>query len=81
MTTVRITLPDQLAKEAQQAGLLSEGTVEKLLREELRARREEAFFAAIERMASTSEPGALSPEEVAREIAAMREERRAKTAR
>lgn len=47
MTTVQINLPDQLAQEAKQAGLLSEPALEKLLREQLQARRQDAFFAAL----------------------------------
>lgn len=80
MTTVRINLPDQLAQEAKQAGLLSEPALEKLLREQLQARHQDAFFAAMERMAQTTEPPAMSPEDVADEIRAMREERRARAA-
>lgn len=80
MTTVRINLPDQLAEEARQTGLLSEPTLEKLLREQLRTRRQDAFFAALERMEQVTEPPAMSPEETAREIRAMREERRARAA-
>lgn len=78
MTTVQITLPDQLAQEAKQAGLLSEGALEKLLRGQLQAQREDGFFAAMERMEQVSEPPAMSPEEVAEEIRAIREERRNK---
>lgn len=80
MTTVRITLPDQLAQEAKQAGLLSEPALEKLLREQLQARRQDAFFAAMARMEQVTEPPAMSPEEMAKEIRAMREERRARAA-
>ncbi len=80
MTTVRINLPDQLAQEAERAGLLSQTAIEKLLRAQLQARREEAFFTAMERMEQTAEPPAMSPEDVAEEIRAMRAERRAKTA-
>lgn len=58
MTTVLITLPDQLAQEAQQAGLLSQPALEQWLREQLRAKREEELFAA------------MSPEEVAGELRA-----------
>ena len=36
MTTVQITLPDELAEEAARAGLLAADTMEALLREELR---------------------------------------------
>ena len=78
MTTVQITLPDQLAQEAQRAGLLSQEAMEKLLREQLQVRRQEEFFSAMERMAQVVEPPMMSPEEVAEEIRAMREERRAK---
>lgn len=78
MTTVQITLPGQLAQEAQRAGLLSQAALEKLPREQLRARRSDEFFAAIERMAQVTEAAAMSPEEVAEEIRAMRSERRAK---
>lgn len=78
MTTVQITLPDQLAQEAQRAGLLSQPAIEKLLREQLRAQRQDAFFAAMERMAQIEKPPAMTPEEVAEEISAMRKERRVK---
>lgn len=37
MTTVQITLPDQLAQEARRAGLLSQAALEKLLRDQLNA--------------------------------------------
>jgi len=79
MTTVQIILPDQLAREAQQAGLLSQAALEKLLREQLRAKREEELFAAMERMAQVPEPAAMSPEEVAEELRAMRAARSAKS--
>lgn len=78
MTTVRITLPDQLAQEAKQAGLLSQAALEKLLREQLRARHLDEFFAAMERMEQVAEPPVMSPEELAEEIRAIRAERRAK---
>lgn len=78
MTTVQITLPDQLAQEAKQAGLLSQPALEKLLREQLQAKHLDEFFAAMERMAQVTEPSAMSPEDVAEEIRAMREARRAK---
>lgn len=78
MTTVQITLPDQLAQEAQRAGLLSQPALERLLREQLQTQRQDSFFAAMGRMEPVTEPPAMSPEEVAEEIRAMREERRAK---
>jgi hypothetical protein len=77
MTTIRITLPDQLVQEAQQAGLLSPQMLEKWLRDQLRAQRVDQLFSAMDRMSAMDEPAIMSPEEVAEEIAAMRAERRA----
>ena len=77
MTTVQITLPDQLAQEAQRAGLLSPELLEKWLREQLKAQRVDHLFSAMDRMAAVDEPAIMPPEEVAAEIAAMRAERRA----
>jgi len=77
MTTVQITLPDQLAQEAQRAGLLSSVRLEEWLREQLKTRQVDAFFSALDRIAEVDEPATMSPEEVAREIAAMRAARRA----
>lgn len=70
MTTVQITLPDQLAQEAQRAGLLSQPAMEKLLREQLQMQHQDGFFAAMERMEQVAEPPAMSPEAVAGEIRA-----------
>lgn len=80
MTTVEITLPDQLAQEAQRAGLLAPKRIEQLLREELKTQRVDELFAEMERMDRVAEPAAMSPEEVAADIATMRAERRAKNA-
>jgi hypothetical protein len=76
MTTVQITLPDQLAQEAQRAGLLSSAKLERWLRDQLEAQRVDELFTAMDRMAAVDEPAVMSPEEVAEEIAAMRAERR-----
>jgi hypothetical protein len=80
MTTVQITLPDQLAQEAQRAGLLSSSRLERWLRDQLKTQRVDELFTAMDRMATVDEPAVMSPEEVAQEIAAMRAERRAKGA-
>jgi hypothetical protein len=80
MTTVQITLPDQLAQEAQRAGLLSSARLENWLRDQLKTQRVDDFFVAMDRMSTVDEPAVMSPEEVAREIASMRAERRSKNA-
>jgi len=76
MTTVQITLPDQLAQEAQRAGLLSPARLEQWIRDELRARQVDSFFSALDRMSVVDEPTLMSPEEVSEEIARMRADRR-----
>jgi len=81
MTPLQIDLPDQLAQEARRAGLLSPDVIERWLREQLRSKRVDALFTAMNRMAAVAEPAALSPEGVAEEIRAMRAERRAASGR
>jgi hypothetical protein len=78
MTTIQLTLPDQLAQEAEQAGLLSPEALEEWLRKQLRAKAAEQLFAVMDRMAAVDDPTYMSPEEVAEEIRAMRAEKRAK---
>ena len=69
MTTVdfKLSLPDQLRKEAEAAGLLSPKAIERLLCEEIRRRRAENFFVAADRLAALVLP-LLSDEEIAQEI-------------
>ena len=80
MTTVQITLPDQLAQETQRAGLLSPARLEKWLRDQLKDQRVDELFSAMDRVAVVDVPATMSPEEVAQEIATMRAERRTKNA-
>lgn len=80
MTTVQITLPDQLAQEAQNAGLLTSATIERMLREQLKTKHADELFEAMDRMVAIDNPATMSPEEVAEEIRVMRAERRAKKA-
>ena len=80
MTTVQITLPDQLAQEAQRAGLLSPDSIERILRAQLKTQHVNELFQAINQMATVNEPAIMSPEEVAEEIRAMRAERHARKA-
>ncbi len=76
MTTIQINLPDQLAEDAKQAGLLSAELLENWLRQQLRERRADQLFSAMDRMSAVDDPAVISPEAVAEEIAAMRAERR-----
>lgn len=71
MTTVQITLPDALAQEAMQAGLLAPEKIERMLREGLRQERIDRMKAA--RAALAAEPLApMTSEEISAEIEAYR---------
>lgn len=72
MATIELTLPDQLAEEAAQAGLLSATALEGILRAQLKARHARELFQAMDRMAAEPSLAAMSPEEVAQEMAAVR---------
>ncbi len=71
MTTVQITLPDQLAQEAQRAGLLSPELRERWLREQLKERRAKELFSAMDRMSAVEDQAVMSPEALAEELSAM----------
>lgn len=77
MTTIEITLPEPLASEAERAGLLRPERLEPWLREQLAAQRVSELFDAIDRMVSIKEPAAMTPEELAVEITALRGKRNA----
>lgn len=72
---ITLTLPDQLAQAAQDAGLLSPDAIQALLGEAVRQRKSEALFAAADRLAALDLPP-LSAAEVEAEIQAARKERR-----
>ena len=78
MTTVQITLPDQLAQEAQRAGLLSSESLEEMLRRQLKVKAATELFAAMDRMAAVETDEDFSPEAMAEEVRTMRAERRAR---
>lgn len=74
---IRLELPDTLAQEARQAGLLAPEKLESLLREALRKQACDRLFAAMDRMAAVEEPPPMTAAEVQAEIEAARRERRA----
>jgi hypothetical protein len=80
MTTLEISLPDGLAKEAKAAGLLSPDAIERMVREAIRRRAMEELKQAMDRMAAVAGP-VMTPEEIQEEIKAARAERRAREAR
>jgi hypothetical protein len=78
MTTVHITIPDALAKEAAAEGLLEPGSIEAILRERLAAARIAKMQASREKATATATPP-MTAEEIECEIKAYRAERRRAT--
>ena len=77
MTTLEVTLslPDSLAAEARQAGLLSPLELERMVREALRSRRADGLGAARDKLASDPLPP-MTTEEIQAEIEAYRAQER-----
>jgi len=76
MSEIVLTLPDNLAREAEANGLLRPEFIASLLRTEIRRRRVNKLFAAADRLADLDEP--ITDAQIETEIAASRRERRAK---
>lgn len=75
MTTVQVTIPDALAKEAAAEGLLEPGAIEVILRERLAAAR----VAKMQAMRFKFSPSGIPPmtaAEIEAELQAYRAERR-----
>ena len=73
MTTLTINLPDNLAKEALDAGLLAPAAIETMLRETLRRQHVEELRQSMEKMAAADIP-TMTMEEIQAEIDAYRRE-------
>jgi antitoxin (DNA-binding transcriptional repressor) of toxin-antitoxin stability system len=71
--SLEIELPDTLAKQAKEAGLLEPDAVERMVREALLARRVESLAQAREVLAANPLPP-MTPEEIQAEIDAYRSE-------
>jgi urease accessory protein UreF len=78
MTTIQLTLPDQLAQEAQRAGLLSPESLEEWLRKQLKAKAAVELVAMLDKLDTAETDEDFSPEAMAEEVRAMRTERRAR---
>jgi hypothetical protein len=77
MATVelKVSLPDDLAREAEEAGLLDPQAIETMVRDTMRRRRVERLFQTIEKLRTISPP--VTETEIAAEIDAARAQRRA----
>jgi cytochrome P450 len=77
MTTVevRLNLPDQVALEAQRAGLLSDEAISRLVEEAVRRESGKRLLDAMARLREANVPP-LSEEEIAEEVATVRAARK-----
>jgi len=75
VTTVQITIPDALAKQAAAEGLLEPGSIEAILRERLAAARVAKMQATQQKLSATATPP-MTAEEIEAEIQAYRAEQR-----
>ena len=76
MTTIEITLPDDLAKIAKTAGLLSDSAIQGLLEEAIRRRSGKALLDVARRIQAAELP-AMSDDDIVAEVKAVRSARRA----
>lgn len=79
MTTVevKLNLPDEVAKEAKEAGLLTEQALGQLVEEAVRRESGKKLLEAMQLLRAANEP-LLSEEEIAAEVRAARAARRAR---
>jgi len=75
MTTLTINLPDSLAEEAKQAGLLAPNAIESILRETLRQRAIDSLFSAADSLAAAKLPP-MTMDEIQEEVNAVRAQRK-----
>ena len=75
MATLTIDLPDKLAEEAGEAGLLASGALEAMLRENLRRCAVDGLFEAADMLAASDFP-TVTMAEIQAEVNAVRSQRR-----
>jgi hypothetical protein len=73
MTDITVSLPDELAQQAQSAGLLRPDAIERLLREAMKKRQVDQLFTTMDKLAALQP--ALTEAEIDAEIAAARADR------
>jgi hypothetical protein len=76
MTELVVSLPDDLAQRARDAGLLSDSAIQRLLEEAMRREAGGKLMAIAERIHAAGIPP-MSDEEIVAEVKAVRAERRA----
>jgi predicted proteasome-type protease len=80
MTNLTVTLPDELAERAQQAGLLSSQAIQRLLEEAVRRQAGRKLLEIAKRVQEADIPP-MTMDEINAEVKAVRAERRARQAK
>jgi len=78
MTELKVTPRDRLAREAREAGLLSPGAIQRLLREAMRRRAAAREFLSVADRVAAASVAPMSEAEIQAEIDAARKARRAR---
>ncbi len=74
---IKLSLPDELARQAQAAGLLTDEAIERMIKSELKRRAGEALLESARRISAVEGPS-MTEEEIQAEIDAVRAARRAR---
>ena len=75
VTTLTIELPDELAQEARERGLLASAAIEAMIRDALRRREAQELLESAAKLAAVRIPP-MTMAEIQREVDAVRAERR-----
>jgi hypothetical protein len=78
---ITISLPDDLAQQADSYGLLEPQAFEQFLRDEVRRRAGDRLMEMMQRLSDANTEPPMSMDEIQAEVDAVRAERRAKRAR
>lgn len=80
MTELKLTLPDRLAREAREAGLLKPSAIKRLLVEAMRRRTAAREFLAVAKRVQSAGVPPMTEDEIQAEIDAVRKARRPRAA-
>jgi hypothetical protein len=78
MTRITVSLPDDVAERAKNAGLLSDRAIRQLLEDAMRREAGRKLLAVADRLRAADIPP-MSDEEIVAEVKAVRAERRARS--
>ncbi len=81
MAEIAFSLPEELAQQAREAGLLEPEQIERLLLDEIERRKQGKWPEILRELSERPEPDGMSMQEIAEEVRAVRAERHAQAIR